>query len=144
MLNKILISGRISKDFELKKTNNGSSVVNFTLAVERMFKTDDTKVDYIECVAWNKYADNLVKYCKKGSTLEIVGRIQTRSYQNSDGKYVKIWEVYCEELHFLGNPRASKEEIEELKEKRKQEQQEKDMFDQAENNFDIMDSDIQF
>lgn len=144
MLNKVAISGRISKEFELKRTNSGSAVVNFTLCIEKIHKTDKEKADYIECVAWNKFAENLDKYCKKGSFVEIVGKIQTKKYENSDGKYVKIWEIYCDEIHFVGNPRGTQERAEERNQQKTQQQLEQEMFDQAAISFDIMDEDIQF
>lgn len=140
MINKVILEGRIAKPFELRRTSQGNAVVNFSLAVERIY-SDEKKVDYINCVVWNKGAENLERHCEKGSAVGIVGRIQTRDYENSQGQKVYVVEIYCEEIHYLPKPNT-KENIKN-KDQKEKEYFEK-AFDEAENNFDIKDDDIQF
>jgi len=140
MINKVILEGRIAKPFELRRTSQGNAVVNFSLALERIY-SDEKNADYINCVVWNKGAENLDRYCKKGSTVGIVGRIQTRDYENSQGQKVYVVEIYCEEIHYLPKPNT-KENIKN-KDQKEKEYFEK-AFDEAENNFDIKDDDIQF
>lgn len=141
MINKTILEGRIAKPFDLRRTSQGNAVVNFSLAVERIRKSDDRDVDYFNCVAWNKMAENLERYCEKGSAIGVVGRLQTRDYENAQGQKVYVVEVYCEEIHYLPKPNT-KENIK-THDKREKEYFEK-AFDEAQQNFDIQDNDIQF
>ncbi|MEG0365550.1 MAG: single-stranded DNA-binding protein [Coprobacillus sp.] len=138
MLNKIILEGRISKDLEVRRTQNGTAVVNFDLCVERLRKTEDKKVDYIKCVVWNKVAESLVKYCQKGSLISLVGRLQTKDYDNAEGKKVNVTEVFCEEIHYLNTGKKNGNQANNQEELNKQD------FEVAQNNFDISEEDIQF
>ena len=102
-MNRVVLVGRITKDPELKKTNNNNSVVNFTIAVNRTFTnaSGEREADFINCVAWNKTAENMAAYLNKGSLIGVDGRIQTRSYEGNDGKRVYITEVFVDNLQFL-------------------------------------------
>ena len=102
-MNRVVLVGRITKDPELKKTNNNNSVVNFTIAVNRTFTnaSGEREADFINCVAWNKTAENMATYLSKGSLIGVDGRIQTRSYEGNDGKRVYITEVFVDNLQFL-------------------------------------------
>ena len=111
MINKVILVGRITKDLELKVTQSNINVVTFTLAVNRQYKDEngDTSADFIQCVVWRKQAENLVKYCGKGSLIGVDGRIQTRQYEASEGvRY--ITEVVCDSVVFLDTKRESKPE----------------------------------
>ena len=140
MINKVILEGRIAKPFDLRKTSSGASVVNFSIASERVHKQSEKEVDYINCVAWNKVADNLNKFCDKGSLLSVVGRLQTRSYSNTNGQTIYVTEILCEEIHFLGR----KTDIEKNKQHQVEQQQLKNDFDSAFDNFDIQPDDLQF
>lgn len=141
MINKVIEEGRLAKDVEIKRTSSGMAVCNFVLAVERIhIQSDGKKVDYFDCVCWNKLAENLEKYCKKGSPISIVGTLQTRSYENSQGVNVKITEIKCDEIHFLSSRTANKDGS-------KFKQEESDSvkeFEKTKDSFELMDDDIQF
>ena len=101
-MNRAVLVGRLTKDVDLRKTPNGASVVQFTLAVNRKVKAQgQPDADFINCVAWNKTADLMAQYLSKGALIGIEGRIQTRNYDDRDGKKVYITEVICESLTFL-------------------------------------------
>lgn len=104
MINNVVLVGRLTKDVELRKTQNGKSVVSYTLAVNRQFKQEgQPDADFINCVAWNKTADLMDQYLHKGSLVGVEGRIQTRSYQDNTGKNVYVTEVLTESVQFLEN-----------------------------------------
>lgn len=86
----------------MRKTTSGTSVISFTLAVNRRVKKDgQQEADFINCQAWKGVADVLFKYTKKGSLIGIDGRIQTRSYDDKNGKRVYVTEVVVENLDLL-------------------------------------------
>ena len=98
-MNKCLLIGRLTKDPEIKKTSSGKSIASFTLAVNQRFNRD--KTDFINCVAWEKTADYLGNYVKKGNLIAVEGRISTRNYDGPDGKKVYITEVVCDSVQGL-------------------------------------------
>lgn len=102
MINNVVLTGRITKDVELKKTPSGTSVVSFTLAVNRKFaKEGEQKADFINCQAWSKTAEFMGNYVKQGALLGVEGRIQTRSYKDAQEKTVYITEVVCDSVQIL-------------------------------------------
>lgn len=100
-MNKIVLIGRITKDLDLRKTTNGTSVLKFTLAVNRRFNNDTQEADFISCIAWEKRAEVMYQYLKKGSRIGIVGRLQTGSYEGQDGRRVYTTDVVVDEIDFL-------------------------------------------
>lgn len=80
-MNNVQLIGNLTKDIELRKTQSGKSVVNFTLAVSRTFNREET--DFIQCQAWEKTADILSQYCYKGFKIGVTGQIQTGSYEEN-------------------------------------------------------------
>lgn len=104
MLNKITIAGRLTADAEMRQTTTGKSVASFTVAVERDFKgpNDERETDFINCVAWNGTAEFISKYFQKGSMAIVVGRLQTRKYETSDGQKRTVTEVIVENIYFGG------------------------------------------
>ncbi|NEZ47794.1 single-stranded DNA-binding protein [Clostridium niameyense] len=108
-MNKIVLIGRLTKDPELRFTpGNGTAVANFTLAVNRRFKTDgQQEADFIPIVVWGKQAESTANYMKKGSQIGITGRIQTRNYENKEGNRVYTTEVVAEEVQFLDSKQES-------------------------------------
>lgn len=101
-MNRTILIGRITRDLELKKTANQASVVSFTVAVNRRSVVEgQPEADFINCVAWNKTAENMAKYCSKGSQIAIEGRIQTRNYDNASGQKVYVTEVVCDMVQFI-------------------------------------------
>ena|SRR5690606_9286442 len=103
MLNKTILIGRLTRDPELKYTASGKAVANFTLAVNRPFKNQngDYEADFINCQTWGKTAENLANYQRKGNQIAVVGRIQTRNYENNQGQKVYVTEVVAEQVTFL-------------------------------------------
>jgi len=102
MINRVVLVGRLVRDPELKKTNNGSSVVSFTLAVDGYQKTKGEKTaSFFPCTAWNATAENIAKFLSKGSLVGVDGHLNQRSYQNRDGRTVNIVEVIADSVQFL-------------------------------------------
>lgn len=99
-MNLIILVGRTTKDIEIRTTASGTTVANFTLAVDRYSKGEKT-ADYISCVAYNKTAELLNTYVSKGQKIGIVGRISTGSYQNRNGDKVYTTDVIVNEVEFL-------------------------------------------
>lgn len=103
-LNRVIIVGRLVRDPELKYTANGVAFANFTIAVNRPFKNQQTNeydADFINCVVWRKPAENLANYMKKGNQIGVDGQIRTRSYENQDGKRIFVTEVVADSVQFL-------------------------------------------
>ena len=103
MLNNISLVGRLTKDVELRYTPSNVAVATFTLAVNRTFKNEngEREADFINCVMWRQQAENLANWTKKGALIGITGRIQTRSYDNQQGRRVYVTEVVAETLQLL-------------------------------------------
>lgn len=99
MTNLVVLIGRLTKDPDIKKTSSGKSVASFALAVNQRFNRD--KTDFINCVAWEKTAEFLGNYVKKGNLVAVEGRITTRNYDGSDGKKVYVTEVVCDSVQSL-------------------------------------------
>ena len=109
-MNKVLLIGRLTKDPEIRHTQNGATVVSYTLAVNRRVQTPgQPDADFISCVAWNKTADLMAQYLHKGSLIGVEGRIQTRSYDNQYGNRVYVTEVMTESIQFLEPKNAGKQ-----------------------------------
>lgn len=97
-----MLTGRVTKDIELKVTPTGKSVCSFSLAVNRKFVQDgERQADFINCQLWGKTAETLEKYGKKGMLIGVEGRLQTRNYTNQQGQTVYVTEVVAESFTFL-------------------------------------------
>lgn len=105
-MNIVNLIGRLTKDVVLKKTTNGTSVVGFTLAVNRAKEG----ADFIPCVAYNQTADLMDKYLSKGSQIAVQGRINTRNYDNEAGQKVYVTEVIADRIEFLDKKESASEE----------------------------------
>ena len=93
MLNHITIMGRLTRDPELRYTQSQTPVASFTLAVDRDFASRDggeRQTDFIDCVGWNQIAELISKYLHKGSQIAVTGRLQTRTFEDKDGKKRKM------------------------------------------------------
>ena len=108
-MNKAILVGRLTRDPELKTTASGVSVCSFSIAVNRRFKNAEGNydADFINCVAWRQQAELLAKYFAKGRMVGVVGSIQTRNYDDRDGKKVYVTEVSVDEVHFVESKGAS-------------------------------------
>lgn len=102
MINNVVITGRLTRDPELKRTQSNISYVRFTLAVNRSFKDEsgETQADFISCIAWRAQAENLARFMKQGSQIGLVGRIQTGSYESDKGT-VYTTDVVADNIQFL-------------------------------------------
>ena len=98
-MNKVIMTGRATKDIELKVTPSSTNVATFSVAVKRPFK--DNESDFFECVAYGKTAELISKYIKKGDLFGIEGRLQARNYTNKEGRKVYVTEIIVENVEFL-------------------------------------------
>ena len=111
MINRVVLVGRLTRDIDLRKTPNGASVVQFTIACNRRVKQQgQPDADFISCVAWNRVADLMAQYLHKGALIGVEGRIQTRSYDDRDGKRVYVTEVVADSVQFLESRGASQQQ----------------------------------
>lgn len=108
-LNKIDLIGRLTKEPELRRTQNGNAVVSFTLAVDRDFKNADggRDTDFVECVAWRATAEFLANYFRRGDPAAVSGRLQSRKWTDKNGNQRIAWEVQAENVYFCGGRRDS-------------------------------------
>ncbi|WP_172188156.1 single-stranded DNA-binding protein [Lentilactobacillus kribbianus] len=103
MLNRAVLTGRLTRDVDLRYTQNGTAVGSFTLAVDRSFTNQqgEREADFINCVIWRKSAENFANFVHKGSLVGIDGRIQTRNYENQQGQRVYVTEVVVDNFALL-------------------------------------------
>ena len=99
MLNKVILLGRLTKDVELRRTDNGKAVATFTVAVDNGHG-ENKKTDFINCVAWEKTAEFINNWFGKGRMIALVGRISTRTYEGQDGRKNYVTEVVVNEVSF--------------------------------------------
>lgn len=103
-MNRAVLVGRLTRDPELRYTQSGVAVANFTLAVNRRFAREgEQQADFIPVVVWQKAAENVAKYLSKGRQVAVDGRIQTSSYDNKDGQRVYKTEIVADQVEFLGS-----------------------------------------
>lgn len=102
-MNKVILTGNLSRDPELTTTNGGVSVCRFTLAVQRRFQNSEGErdADFLNVVVWRGQAENCHKFLKKGSKCGVVGRIQTSSFEGQDGNRRYVTEIIADEVEFL-------------------------------------------
>lgn len=102
MLNHIVIMGRLTRDPELRRTGSGVAVTNFSVAVERDFKSEggEKETDFIDCVAWRQAGEFVSKYFKKGSMIVVSGRLQIRSWTDNDGNKRRAAEIVADNTYF--------------------------------------------
>jgi single-strand DNA-binding protein len=107
MINNVVVSGRLTKDIELKVNNNGKEMVKFQLATNRPFKTEagEYETDFINCVAFNQTAKYLNQYTKKGLMVSIVGAIRTGSFENKEGQKVYTTDIFVERASIPNLPK---------------------------------------
>lgn len=113
MLNKCFLLGRMTKDPEIRRTNGGTAVTSFTLAVDRDFKTNGEKeTDFIDVVAWRNTAEFVSKYFSKGRMAIVEGRLQIRDWTDKNGNKRRTAEVVADNVYFGDSKRENKEEPE--------------------------------
>ena len=158
-MNKAILIGRLTRDPELRSTPTGRNVCQFAIAVNRTFTnaSGEREADFINCVVWDKQAENLSRYQKKGNQIAVEGRIQTRNYDDKDGKRVYVTEILATNISFLdakgtGNgsntlygmpePPMATEEV--MPEKFETVSVEKDPFEAFGDSIEISDNDLPF
>lgn len=113
MLNKCFLLGRMTKDPEIRRTNGGTAVTSFTLAVDRDFKTNGEKeTDFIEVVAWRNTAEFVSKYFSKGRMAIVEGRLQIRDWTDKSGNKRRTAEVVADNVYFGDSKKENKQEPE--------------------------------
>lgn len=104
-INRVVLTGRLTRDVELRATTSGTNVASFTVAVDGFAKDANNQTvnqaSFINCVAWNQTAKFVTTYCKKGSLVAIEGRLQSRSYDRKDGSKAYVTEVVADRLENL-------------------------------------------
>ena len=110
-MNKVFLIGRLTKEPELRHTQSGMACCQITLAVNRPKQKDkEQEADFINVVVWDKQGENLAKYQTKGNQIAVEGRIQTRNYENSEGKKVYVTEVVASNVMYLDSKKAIQNE----------------------------------
>jgi single-strand DNA-binding protein len=112
MLNQVVLIGRLTRDPELRYTaGSGIPVASFSLAVDRPFTNQqgERETDFINIVTWRKQAENVANYLKKGSLAAVAGRLQIRSYDDSQGVKRKVAEVVADNVRFLDRGRSAEQ-----------------------------------
>lgn len=109
MLNKISLQGRFTRDPELRRTQSGTAVCSFTLAVDRDVKSQDGTrgTDFIDCVAWRAGAEFVSKYFRKGNMAVVVGRLELRDWTDNDGKKRRSAQVATESIYFVDSKKST-------------------------------------
>lgn len=159
-MNKAILVGRLTRDPELRNTNSGAAVVSFTIAVNRTFtsNTGEREADFINCIAFNKQAENLNRYIRKGGLVGVEGRIQSRSYTAQDGSKRYVTEVVCENVQFLepkgtGSQQQNSFAYDDYspydipntnRRPNQQPEQRRNPFEDVQNQYDITDDDLPF
>jgi len=102
-MNKAILIGRLTRDPELRTTPTGRNVCQFSIAVNRTYTSanGEREADFINCVVWDKQAENLARYQKKGNQIAVDGRIQTRNYDDNNGRRVYVTEILVNNISFL-------------------------------------------
>ena len=144
-MNKVCLTGRITRNIELKYNQNNVAITSFTLAVTRKFKNQNGEYesDFINCIAYKSTAELLNKYVKKGDLLGIEGRIQTRNYEDKDGKRVYVTEVIVDSIDFLQSRKDESKQDTTKTENTKQKLSD-DVFSEFGSSIEITDDDIAF
>lgn len=109
-INRVVLTGRITRDVDLRATSTGTNVASFSIAVD-MYSRDaenntNQQASFINCVAWNNSAKFVSDYCKKGTLVAIEGRLQSRSYDRRDGTKAYITEVMVDRIEIMSSPNA--------------------------------------
>lgn len=103
MINSVSLTGRLTREVDLRYTQSGTAVGTFTIAVDRQFTNaqGERETDFINCVIWRKSAENFSNFTRKGSMVGVQGHIQTRNYENNQGQRVYVTEVVVENFALL-------------------------------------------
>lgn len=107
-MNKVIITGRLVADPEIRHANSGNLIASYRIAVDRQYKADgQPEADFLPCVVFGKGAEFAQHYLRKGTKIAVEGRIQTRNYDDKDGKKVYVTEIIVEHQEFCESKKAS-------------------------------------
>ena len=107
-MNKVFLIGRLSRDPELRHTTSGTAVCQINVAISRpVANGSEPQTDFINVVVWNRQAENVARYLSKGRQIAVEGRIQTRNYDNNEGRKVYVTEVVATNIQFLESKNAT-------------------------------------
>lgn len=146
MINRTVLTGRLTRNPELKTTQSGLSVASFTLAVNRQFadKNGNRGTDFINCVIWKKGAENLCNFTNKGSLIGVDGRIQTRSYDDKNGQKVYVTEVVVDSFSLLESKKDRENNAVGYNGNNANSNNTQDPFNETGDTVDITDDDLPF
>lgn len=147
MINRVILVGRLTKDPEYRQTPSGVSVATFTLAVNRSFTNSqgEREADFINVVVFRKQAENVNKYLSKGSLAGVDGRIQSRSYENNEGRRVFVTEVVADSVQFMDSKGSNQQNNQSQKQQEQTtETKSKNPFANANGPIDITDDMLPF
>lgn len=144
-MNRTVLVGRLTRDVDLRYTPSGTAVANFTIAINRPFKSQDgeQQADFINGVVWRKPAENLANYMKKGSQIGVDGRLQSRTYEDKSGKTVFVTEVVADSIQFLES-KGSQGDQDQSKQTQINQQSHDDQSEQEAQPIDIDDDELPF
>ena len=145
MLNSVALTGRLTKDVDLRYTQSGTAVGSFTIAVDRQFRSanGNRETDFISCAIWRKSAENLAKFTHKGSLIGVEGHVQTRTYDNAQGNKVYVTEVIVDNFALL-EPRQTSHESQQRSANNPAAASQGNYFSNNGKPIDISDDDIPF
>ena len=146
MINRTILVGRLTKDPEFRTTPSGVNVANFTLAVNRTFTNSqgEREADFINVVVFRKQAENVNNYLSKGQLAGVDGRLQSRSYENQEGKRVFVTEVVADSVQFLEHKSQTNNQSQQQKGQTKSQKQSNDNPFNGNGPVDITDDDLPF
>ena len=118
MLNQVVLVGRLTKDPEVKTSENGKKYTSIVVAVSRNYKNSNGlyDTDFIKCILWNAIAANTCEFCHCGDVVGIKGRLQVSSYETEEKEIKYVTEVVAEKVSFLSSKKSDSEQIEEAEE----------------------------
>lgn len=146
MINRVILTGRLTKDAELRYTSSGVATGTFNLAVNRQFTNanGDREADFINCVIWRKSAENFANFTHKGSLVGIDGRLQTRNYENQQGQRVYVTEVVVDNFSLLESKASGNSNANQTQTGSNQMNKPADQFANNGQAIDISDDDLPF
>ncbi len=146
MINRVVLLGRLTRDPELRYTPSGVAVATFSLAVDRRFTNQqgEKETDFINIVVWRQLAELCANYLKKGQQAAVEGRLQTRNYENKEGRTVYVTEVVADNVQFLGGPGQSGGGNQAMNQDNKTRVNEDDPFADDGKTIDISEDDLPF
>ena len=107
-MNKVILLGRLCKDPEVSSSTSGTTFARYSIAVDRKFKKEgEPEADFFNCVSFNKQAEFVERYLKKGTKVVVTGRLQNNNYTNKDGQKVYDVRIMCEEVEFAESKNSS-------------------------------------